>query len=156
MARVRSDSITTAVKSAQAASLGAIQPLAHTPLRDADFPFWDAIVLARAAGTWTNSDLVLAANLARCQSDIVRLQIDLEVEGDVSLSQKGTPVVNPKHALIETLSRRAVALSRALHVHAEATQGRSRDAGNKLGAEQSARDVVQDDEDGLIPRLRAV
>jgi hypothetical protein len=155
MARTRSDSVTTAVRSAQAASLGVIQPLAHTPLRDADWPFWDAIVLARTSDSWNNADLVLAANLARCQCDIVRLQVDLEVEGDVSKSQKGTPVVNPKHSLIETLSRRAVALSRALHVHAEATKGRSRDAGNKLAAEQDARDVM-DDEDELIPRLRAV
>jgi len=156
MARVRSDSVTTAVNAAQAASVGPVKPLAHTPLRDCDYPFWDAIVLARAAGTWTNSDLVLAANLARCSADIVRLQVDLEVEGDVSFSVKGTPVVNPKHSLIETLSRRAVALSRALHVHAEATQGRSRDAGQKLAAEQDARAAVTDDEDELIPRLRAV
>ena len=59
------------------------------------------------------------------------------------------------NVLLETLTRRAVSLSRVLHVHAEATVGRSRDAGNALSNERQA-SLPLDDEDDLIPRLRIV
>lgn len=157
MARKRADSITQAVTATQAAISGPIHPPAHIKLRDCDYPFWDAIVLARAADTWNEADLAHAANLARCQADIVRLQGEIEKEGDTVTSARGLPVVNPKHTLVETLSRRAVSLSRALHTHAEATQGRSRDAGNKLGTQNAQRAAVEaamaSDEDSLIPGL---
>ncbi len=142
MARKRSDSTTQAVAATQAAISGPIQPPAHIRLRDEDFPFWNAIVQARAADTWNDADLAFAANLARTQADIERLHTEIYDEGDVLENARGTPVANPRHALLETLSRRAVALSRCLHVHAEATQGRSRDAGNKLGTEQQQRGAV--------------
>lgn len=154
--RTRSDSTTAAVAATQAAASGPINPPAHLKLRDNDWPYWEAIVQARAAGTWNNADLALAVNLARTQADIQRLGDELEDEGDVLINARGTAVVNPKHTLLETLTRRAVALSRALHVHAEATVGRSRDAGNKLKVEEEARDVVdQAASDGasLIPGL---
>jgi hypothetical protein len=155
MAKTRSDSVTTAVRAAQAASLGPIKPPAHIRLRDSDIPFWNAIVLARAADTWTDIDLAHAANLAHCQSDINRIQEELETESDVCTNARGTPVVNPKHALLQTLSVRSIALSAKLHVHAAATVGRSQDASKRLGAEQDARQAATDD-DELIPRLRAV
>ncbi|KVD50729.1 TerS protein [Burkholderia ubonensis] len=154
--RTRSDSTTTAVAATQAAASGPMKPPDHIKLRDADWPYWDAIVQARAATTWNNADLALAANLARTQADISRLSLELEDEGDVMVNARGTPVVNPKHNLLETLTRRAVALSRALHVHAEATVGRSQDAGKKLGAEQAARGAIHNAsqaDDGLIPGL---
>lgn len=157
MARTRSDSTKQAIKATQAAVSGPIKPPAHIALREADIPFWEAIVEARAADTWNAADLALAANLARCQSDIVRLQMEVDLEGDTMVNAKGTHVVNPKHSLLETLSRRVVALSRVVHVHAEATKGRSRDAGNKLGTEQSKKGAVEavraSGEDSLIPGL---
>lgn len=155
MSRVRSDSVTHAVKSAQAASLGPIQPPAHLHLRDGDWPYWNAIIQARAADSWNDADLAFAVNLARCQHDIMRVQDELEEEGDILTNAKGTKVVNPKHALVETLSRRAASLSAKIHVHTAATVGRTADAGKKLAEEKSARAAI-DDEDELIPRLRAV
>lgn len=56
------------------------------------------------------------------------MQRDIDVEGDIIKNEPGTPIVNPRHSLLETLSRRSIALSRMLHVHAEATVGNSRDA----------------------------
>ena len=153
--RNRSDSATAAVAAAQSASLGPLQPPAHISLRSGDRPFWDAIMLARARDTWTDSDLATAAGLARSQADIERLQTEVDVEGFTIPSGNGTPIVNPKHKLLETLTRRAVSLSRVLHVHAEATVGRSRDAGNALANERQAC-LPLDDEDDLIPRLRIV
>ena len=127
----RSDSVTAAATEAGA---GPVMPPAHVHLRPCDEPFWLSIVRARARRNWTDVDLENAANLARCKSDVERLQREITAEGDVILNQRGTPVVNPKHTLLETLTRRAMALSRMLHVHAEATVGKSEDeaAGSKL------------------------
>ena len=153
--RKRSDSTAAAVAAAQAASLGPLQPPAHVTLRPGDRPFWEAIMQARARDTWTDSDLATAASLARSQADIERLQAEVDLEGFTIPSGKGVPIVNPKHKLLETLTRRAVSLSRVLHVHAESTVGRSRDAGNALANERQA-SLPLDDEDHLIPRLRIV
>lgn len=145
--RKRSDSAAAAVAATQAAALGPLEPPAHVALRPGDRPFWDAIVQARARDTWTGVDLVAAGNLARCQADIERLQRDVDEEGDVI-----GDAINPKAKLIETLSRRSVALMRALHVHAEATVGRSADASKALANERRA----SADHDDLIPTLRVV
>lgn len=144
----RSDSAAAALAAARAAALGAQEPPAHVKLRPCDRPFWDAIMQARARDSWTDVDLAHAATMARAQADIERLQRDIDTEGDVIGGK-----ANPKHKLLETITRRVVALARMLHVHAEATQGRSRDAGNKLALEQKARAAPADD---LIPTLRVV
>lgn len=145
--RKRSDSATAAVAAMQAASLGPLEPPAHVALRTGDRPFWNAIVTARARDTWTDTDLVTAANLARAQADVELLQTRLDAEGYV-IDGKANPVA----ALIETLSRRTVALSRVLHVHAQATVGRSADAANALANERQA----AMEHDDLIPTLRVV
>jgi phage terminase small subunit len=93
--------------------------------------------------------------MARAQADIERLQAELDTEGFTITNNKGNVLVNPKHKLLETLTRRVVSMSRVLHVHAEATVGRSRDAGNALINERQA-SLPLDDEDDLIPRLRLV
>lgn len=145
--RKRSDSITAAVAAAQAVALGPLDPPAHVALRTGDRPFWNAIVTARARDTWTAIDLTTAANLARTQADIERLQADLDTSGYVIEGK-----AHPAAALVETLTRRCVALSRALHVHAQATVGRSADASKALANEKKA--AAEDDD--LIPTLRVV
>lgn len=147
--RHRADSIAGAVVAAQNAALGPLKAPAHVILRRQDRPFWRAIVTARARDTWTDADLALAGQLARAQADIERLQTEVDAEGDV-IGDK----LNPKHRLIETLSRRAVSLARVLHVHAEATVGKSEDAAKALEAEKAARGALPDDD--LIPNLRIV
>lgn len=151
--RRRSDSIAAAVAATQAAALGPLEPPPHVTLRDRDRPFWNAIMQARARDTWNTADLAHAANLARTQADIERLQAEVDAEGDVTFNAAGSPVLNPKHKLLETLSRRAVAVARMLHVHAEATVGKSEDASKALANERAARDDADDD---LIPGLRAI
>lgn len=131
-----------------------IQPPAHCTLRDGDLPFWNSIVSARARDTWTASDLENAANLARCKADIERLQGEITAEGDIIVNDRGTQIINPKHTLLETLSRRGVALSRMIHVHAEATVGESRDAPKALKAQKDAESAIGIDD--LIPRLHSV
>lgn len=156
MKRSRSDSATAAVRAAQSAAAGPIEPPAHVTLRDSDRPFWVAVVSARARDSWNTSDLENAANLARCKSDIERIQGEIDDEGDIVVNDRGTQIINPKHTLLETLTRRAMALSRMLHVHAEATVGESRDQGKALAAELNAKGANAAADDGLIPGLRAV
>lgn len=151
--RQRSDSASAALTAHKNAALGPLKPPAHVVLREGDLPFWNAIVQARARDTWNDSDLSAAANMARCQADVERLQVLVDAEGFTINSASGVPIINPKHKLLETLSRRVVLLSRAIHVHAEATVGRSEDASKSLANERQAREAETDD---LIPRLRAV
>lgn len=117
-------------------------------MRECDRPFWNDIMLARARDTWTEVDLTTAANLARTQADIEMLYGDLAAARYL-LGDKPHPLA----AIVETLNRRAIALKRVLHVHAEATVGKSEDAAKALDLERTAR---QDDDDDLIPTLRMV
>lgn len=73
--------------------------------------------------------------------------------GDIIENDRGAPIINPRHALLEVLSRRSVALSRMLHVHAEATQGESREQSKRAAPEQDAKEAARS---ALIPRLSAV
>lgn len=128
-----------------------LNPPAHVELRETDWPFWASVVRAREASTWSENDLELAANLARCKADIERLQMEIRAEGDVIENQRGTPIVNPKHALLETLSRRSVALTRLLHIHPEATVT-AKDRAKSATAHREAQHVVGGLDDDLIAR----
>lgn len=131
--RTRSDSAKAAVQAHQNAAQGPLEPPSYVTLPDACKPFWDAIVTSRARDTWTESDLVTAANMARVQQALQ----DVAIGGD-------------EHA---KLTRLALALARSLSVHVTATAGRAANLVNAATAEREAR---QDDGDELIPRLRAV
>lgn len=151
----KTDTAAGAIDAFQAAAKE-IDPPAHTNLRERDWPFWRAIVRARAHDSWTDIDLVHAANLARTQADIEKVQIELDEEGFTLVNDRGTVVANPKHSILETLSRRAISLSRSLQVHAHATQGDSHEQVKKNKAQSKAREVLESLEDeSLIPGLRA-
>lgn len=143
--RPRSDSAKAAVQAAQNAALGPLLPPAHVVLPDAAKPFWNAIILNRPRDRWNDADLALAAVMARDQATLERLQSELNIEGDVIEGK-----LNPKHKLAETLARRVVSMARILHVHAEATTGRSQNQGKALELERQARQRPDDD---LIPTL---
>lgn len=146
--RARSDSVTAAVSAARA---GSIEPPAHVRLRECDWPFWASIVHARARENWTAPDLENAANLARCKADIERISQEIQAEGDTVVNQRGTQIVNPKHTLLETLTRRSMALSRMLHVHAEATVGKSEDEQKSSKTARAVKKSVEEADD-LIAR----
>ena len=145
--RKRSDSAAAAVVAAQSAALGPLNPPAHITLRDGDRPFWDAVVKSRARDTWTASDLTTAATMARAQADIEKLQADIDAEGYVVEGK-----INQKAVMLETLSKRVVSLARVLHVHAQATVGRSADGAKALANERAA----ESEEDDLIPTLKLI
>ena len=131
--RHRSDSAKSAAKAHQNAAQAPIEPPGYVTLPEPCKPFWQAIVTSRPRDTWTDADLVQAANLARTLHAI-----------------ESAPVGSDDHA---KLTRLAMALSRAVYVHATATVGRAADAVQEATAERRAR---QDEGDDLIPRLRAV
>src|SRR5690554_6034265 len=153
--RQRTDTVAGAV----AAMAGAVTEIAvpeHVSVPEDAMKFWRSITKARAADRWNDSDLEVAAELARTKANIERLNAELEAEGDVIVNGRGTPIVNPKHNLLETLTRRMVALSRVLQVHAEATQGKSRDQVKANQAQAEAEKAVQNVDSDLIPGLYAV
>ncbi len=98
--------------------MNAASPLPEVPefvkLRPGDEPFWTAVIRARARDEWTDSDLVIGAQLARCQADIEREQELLDSEGAVIENARGTQVMNPRVTVLEQLSRRELALMRSL------------------------------------------
>ena len=126
---------TFAVQAAQNAAQGPLEPPAHVTLPDDARPFWDDLVRNRPRHKWNEADLGNAAILAVTQMQVHGLI------GDVDQA-----------ALVDKLTRRIVSLSRLLHVHPEATQGRAQDQGNKLALEREA----EEQHDPLIPTLRAV
>jgi len=132
--RPRSDSAKSAAQTHQNAAQAPLSPPGYVTLPEPCKPFWDAIVTSRARDTWTEADLVTAANLARVQHAI-----------------ESAPVGSDEHA---KLTRLAMALARAVSVHTTATVGRAADMVNAATAEREARADLGDDP--LIPRLRAV
>lgn len=141
---IRSDSAAAAVQAAQNVALGPREPLAHAPLLEGAYPFWLAIMRNRPRDRWNDADLANAAMLANAQSGVIRLHAEIATEGDVIDGK-----ANPKHVLIDKLVRRVMGLSRMLHVHPEATDGRSEDAGKALANERQAHAEADD----LIPTM---
>jgi hypothetical protein len=128
-----------------------IEVPAHISLRECDRPFWESILAGKPSDLWSASDLEDAASLARCKADIERLQAEIGAEGDVIDNR-----LNPKHALLETLTRRSLALSRTLQIHARARHGESRDQRPTHHTADNARAALRlvddDDEDDLLAR----
>ena len=135
MRQTRSDSAAAAIQAAQNAAQGPLNPPDHVPLPAGAMPFWEALVRNRPRHKWNDADLATAALLAVSQMQATALMHDLE-----------------QLAVVDKLGRRIAMLSRLLHVHPEATQGRSKDQGNTLDTEREAATA----HDPLIPTLRAV
>lgn len=148
--RTRSDTAAGSVDAMRGAVTDIEPPIWVIVPREA-MPYWRSITSARAADAWNDSDLETAAELARTKHNIERINTELAIEGDIIVNERGTPIVNPKHNLLETLTRRMVALSRMLQVHAEATQGKSRDQVARNQAQSRAKSAI-DDAGDLIAR----
>ena len=131
------------------AALGVIPPPAHVTLRDGDRVFWDAVVCARARDEWTDADLVVAAQLARCLADIEREQLLLDGEGTLSVNDRGTQIVNPRVSVLEQFARREMALMRTLRMGGR-TAGAARDLQATRKVERQAagirRELSEEDE----------
>ena len=146
--RNRADSASSAVKAMINAAKDTIQVPAHVKLRDGDMVFWDGVVRARARDEWTETDLVVAGQLARCLRDIEEEQAALDAEGTVIKNDKGTPVVNPRVSVLEQFARREMALMRTLRMGGRAA-GAARDEAPARKIERQSsklREELEDDE----------
>lgn len=128
-----------------------ILPADYLRVPEGAMKFWDDIIATKVE--WSKVDLMLAANMARCCHDIEREAFVLECEGSVMTNQKGTPVMNPRHTVLEQLSRRQAALAQKLQVHAQATQGEPENNRKKNAAKRGADQMYEDlEDDDLIGR----
>jgi hypothetical protein len=141
--KTRSDSAKAAIEAAIAAASPLPQAPAHVKLRDCDHPFWENIIRSRARNEWSDSDLIVAAQLARCMADIETESQTLYGEGSVIENQRGTPVMNPRHAVLEQLARREMALMRSLRMTGSAT-GDQRDLEKARKMQREAEKVNQE------------
>src|SRR5580765_6945019 len=90
------DSATATIDAMEKAALPPVEVPAHVKLRKGDEPFWDGIRRARARDEWTESDLVVGVQLARCQHDIEREQRKVDAEGTVVPNGQGATRLNPR------------------------------------------------------------
>lgn len=144
--RNRADSAASAVKAMVNAAKDTIAVPAHVKLRAGDDVFWEGVVRARARDEWTETDLVVAGQLARCLHDIEDEQAALDVEGTVIKNDKGTPVVNPRVSVLEQFARREMALMRTLRMGGRVA-GAARDLGPARQIERQSRKLREELED---------
>lgn len=149
MRRAPRTSATQAVKALMQAGLAPLDPPAHVRLRAGDRPFWDGILRARGRDEWVEYDLVVVAQLARCQADIERESKALDEESSVIENARGTPVANPRFSVLQQLAAREMALMRTLRMSGrDAGLTSEKDAAQRrlLRQAESTRAELQDDE----------
>ena len=148
MKRTRSDSADSAVQAMLDAAKGAILPPAHIALRERDWPFWAGVVRARARDEWSDADLVVASQLAKCQADIEVEQVKLDAESTVIPNDRGTMCVNPRVAVLEQYARREMALMRTLRMGGRVAGDAQKETARRSvqrGAEK-AREELEDED----------
>lgn len=106
--------------------------------------FWRAIMRSKAYDTWTEFDLIQAANLAISQATIQQLTEDIREEG-VVIKKEGTSttIPNPKIDAKIKETDLSIRLSRIIHVHSEATGGRAKDSRGKNKGVRDAQEVTK-------------
>jgi hypothetical protein len=148
MKRTRADSAESAVKAMVDAAKGDLHPPAHVKLRERDLPFWLGVVRARARDEWTEADLVVASQLAKCQSDIEVEQETLDGESTVVTNDRGTACVNPRVAVLEQYARREMALMRTLRMGGRVAGDASKELARRKvlsGAKQARQELEEED-----------
>jgi hypothetical protein len=153
--KLRTDSISAAIDAMQDAASPLPNVPEHCTLRKEDLAFWRSVVASRARSEWSDNDLVVAAQLARCQADIEVEQKELDNEGTVLLNARGTKVANARVAILENLARREMALMRALRMAGVSGGNTSRDSDNQRILERSSRGIREallDDDEELLAR----
>lgn len=124
--RARIDSQSEAVRVMSSATR-AIHVPSNVPLEACDMPFFASVIAEFARSEWTAHQLELAAMLARTMADLESEQRALRVEGAVVKTEKGTPVVNPRKAVVQMHAGSILSFRRSLSLHARAQGGEARD-----------------------------
>jgi hypothetical protein len=148
--RQRIDSAAGAVATMAAAARD-LSPPKHLKLRRGDKPFWDAVIAERAKSEWTDSDLSVAANLARAMADAERIAAyPVDKGGNVKIATLIATI-----EISDKLARRIVTLRRALGLDNRAKNGEQRDVNKRRdhakGIEEG-RNPMEGDGDSLLAR----
>lgn len=144
----RVDSAAAAVKIMQGATRQ-IQPPAHVPLDDCDWPFFESVIEEFARAEWTEHQIELAAMLARTMANLESEQRNLRSEGFTTKSDRGTPVANPRVTITKGLTGDILSMRRSLALHARAQKGEARDVSKR---QNHAKAIETDLDDELLAR----
>lgn len=131
--KARIDSASEAVR-VMAKATTDIQPPENVPLDDGDLPFFRSVIAEYARSEWSAHQLELAAMLARTMADLTREQALLRDEGGLAYSEKGTPVANPRKAIVQMHASSILSFRRSLALHARAQAGEARDVAKRRDA----------------------
>jgi hypothetical protein len=142
----RIDSAPEAVRVMAAATKEITAP-ASVPLSARDLPFFRSVIAEFARSEWSAHQLELAAMLARTMADLEEEQRELRKEGSVMTTERGTPVVNPRKALIQMHASSILSFRRSLALHARAQGGDARDIAKRrtIAAGIEANNPLDDD-----------
>lgn len=146
----------TSTTAAIQAMVNASKPMpdvpAHMTLEENQQPFWTAIIRARARDEWTEADLVLAVQLARCQAEIEIESAAMKAEGSIVTNARGTQIPNPRATLLQQFAMRQLALMRSLRMTGVVLSGNKKDLVQKRALERDASQAkasLEEDEDLL-------
>lgn len=148
--RKRVDSTDAAVTIARSAQMQ-IAPPSNVPLDDRDLPFFASVLAEFARSEWTAHQLELAAMLARTMADLEAEQRAMRAEGSTLVTEKGTPVINPRKTAIQMHYSNIHSARRSLALHARAQGGEARDVGKRRAATKGIEADLQAGDD-LIAR----
>lgn len=129
-----------------------IQPPAHVSLSDRDMPFWHSLIEEFSKAELTTHKLELVAMLARAMSDLVEQQELLRDEGMTSVTERGTPVVNPRKAVVQMLAGTILSMRRSLAIHAKGETGGNDKAAAQRGRQKALEADVESAIDDFIKR----
>ncbi len=135
-----------------ARATGDITAPSNVPLDACDLPFFASVIAEFARSEWTAHQLELAAMLARTMADLTREQVPLREEGSVCRTDKGTPVINPRKAVVQMHASSILSFRRSLSLHARAQGGGDiRDAAKRR---EMAKEIEADNplDDDLLAR----
>nr|WP_314095180.1 terminase small subunit [uncultured Shinella sp.] len=142
----RVDSLSEAVR---IASADEVQLPANVPLDEGDVPFFRNVIAEYARAEWSAHQLEIAAMLARTMADLTREQKLLRDEGGVALSEKGTPVANPRKAIVQMHASSILSFRRSLALHARGHGGEARDTAKRREAAKDIEAGADSDDDLL-------
>lgn len=148
--RQRIDSAAGAVATMAAAARD-LSPPEHLRIRKGDMPFWDSVIAEKPKSEWTESDLIVAANLARAMADAERVAGYTVVGGGNINQAKLLATIE----ISDKLARRIVTLRRALGMDNRAKNGEQRDVTRRREhADEIERghNPMADDGDSLLAR----
>lgn len=163
--RKRIDSVAGQTQVTQDAAKPCLEPPKTHPISKSVRPYWEAVINGKARQFWNAQELIVAAELSTNLYLIEKIRRDMLKADYKEVVTEGDKIrPNP---LVKVMGDRVSRANRSmvlLKIHAEATQGESRDARKTNAAEAKAKAdpdsvpagvPVSDNPASLIPGLAA-